>query len=63
MIPFTVKQLLILAKLGSRHMSIKVAIDKDYNGVIPGAESETFDEIEAALVEKFPNGIIVDDIS
>jgi len=61
---FTVAQLIKLAKIGSR--SIAACLPKNpqlWDGILPGAESETFTDIEQVLMEKFPNGVIIDDIS
>ncbi len=65
-IPFTVNELVLLAKIGSN----KLVADRREKGfadwesmILPGSESETFDEIENALRERFPDGVIVADIA
>ena len=65
-VPFTVDQLLKLAKIGSDKIVADYRSGGEiwhWEGILPGSESETFEEIEQELRKKFPDGVIVDDIA
>lgn len=61
---FTVDQLIRLAKLGAEVCSKSSFRPVEFIGaIIPGCESSTFDEIKTTLRERFPDGVIIADIS
>lgn len=64
-IPFTVSELIRLAKIGSDKLvaDSRQTGKADWKGLLPGSESETFDDIENALRERFPDGVVVADIA
>ena len=64
-IPFTVGELIRLAKIGSDTLvaGFHKTGTANWKGLLPGSKSETFDDIESALRNRFPDGVIVCDIA
>ena len=63
-IPFTVNELVRLAKIGSDTLVAQSRTgNANWKGLLPGSKSETFDDIENALRERFPDGVVVPDIA
>ena len=64
-VSFTVNDVIELARIGSEKLVAdrrKTGIS-NWEGILPGPDSETFDDIKNALMQRFPDGVIVADIA